>query len=231
MKKISILATILMAIIFGTAEAQNVSIWKDGECVARIANADSIVFENDIIEPAATTGELNGHEWVQLWEGGVRFATMNLGAGKISGSLTACGGTPYSWEAAQETAGEWGDGWRLPTADELRGIQQNCDLTWYDGEENKYLGGATAGVLIAGRGAYADNEVFMPAAGFEYFGLMMNENYMGCWWTCDDAGADYPTDAMFFGGMYDDWEGGVYANVDQCYKTYGYNVRFVCDPE
>ncbi len=52
----------------------------------------------------------------------------------------------------------WGGAWRMPTGRELSDLCSKCDLTW------TMLNGVK-GYVFRGRGAYASNSIFLPAAG------------------------------------------------------------------
>ena len=53
---------------------------------------------------------------------------------------------------------QWGWHWRIPTIQELDELCKNCDWIW------KTMNGV-GGYVIQGRGDYASNRVFLPAAG------------------------------------------------------------------
>lgn len=63
----------------------------------------------------------------------------------------------------------WGDGWRMPTKQELIDLRDKCNRTW-----TKMNG--VQGYVIRGKGTYASASIFLPAAGF------------GGWTTFDYAG-------------------------------------------
>ena len=99
----------------------------------------------------ASTGELNGYEWVDLGLS-VRWATCNVGASVPSGY-----GDYYAWgeietktEYTEETSltygvelgdisgnsqydaatANWGEGWRMPTEHEFEELFDECDWEW-----------------------------------------------------------------------------------------------------
>ena len=71
------------------------------------------------------------------------------------GWITADGVLALEHDAAHV---HWGDDWRMPTEDELSALYNNCDWTWTT------LNGVN-GYIVKGRGAYASNSIFLPAAG------------------------------------------------------------------
>ena len=52
----------------------------------------------------------------------------------------------------------WGNGWRMPTKVEFEDLINNCDWVWTTMNNVK-------GYIARGRGAYASNSIFLPAAG------------------------------------------------------------------
>ncbi|MBR6733013.1 MAG: InlB B-repeat-containing protein [Kiritimatiellae bacterium] len=52
----------------------------------------------------------------------------------------------------------WGGGWRMPTDQELRDLNNNCDWTWTT------LNGIN-GYVVKGKGAYVSANIFLPCAG------------------------------------------------------------------
>ena len=70
-----------------------------------------------------------------------------------------------SYDAARAT---WCGWWRMPTKSELEGLVENCDWEWQEGtvgvSEGEFV--VSAGYLVKGRGNYAGEEIFLPAAGY-----------------------------------------------------------------
>lgn len=54
---------------------------------------------------------------------------------------------------------QWGGGWRMPTFQELMDLCSYCDWTWTT------MSNGVNGYVIRGRGTYAFNSIFLPAAG------------------------------------------------------------------
>ena len=130
------------------------------------------------------------YDKVQLWEGGPYWATTNIGSEKpedygyyfqwgdtvgykrVDGKWVASDGsnsnsslsggiasTPSVLAPEQDAANiHWGDGWRMPTNAEFETLNKNCDWTWTTKNGIK-------GYIVKGRGAYASNSIFLPAAG------------------------------------------------------------------
>ena len=68
----------------------------------------------------------------------------------------------------------WGDLWRTPTKDELGLLVNNCSYTWYAKGNTEYNG--VAGFKFTGKGEYAENSIFIPAAVYYVYGTHYNEN-------------------------------------------------------
>lgn len=68
-----------------------------------------------------------------------------------------CGvGGYYDWGNNIESTA-WGSTWRMPTKSELEALIANCTCTW---------DGTKKGLLCTGKGDYASNSIFLPAAGY-----------------------------------------------------------------
>ena len=121
--------------------------------------------------------------WVQLWENGPKFATINVGVTSTSatginlyGGLYRWGGTnnmrsntsasddhntgsadlTHTGDDPTDTATNlWGSNWRMPTQTELQGLIDNCTWSTF-----------SSGYTITGKDAYTSNSIFLPAAGY-----------------------------------------------------------------
>lgn len=67
----------------------------------------------------------------------------------------------------------WGDGWRLPTAEEMRELKQKCRWEWQNNQQNK-------GYKVIGANG---NDIFLPAAGYKQGMNVIWNQGMGCYWT------------------------------------------------
>lgn len=145
--------------------------------------------------PAMISGVKRQVNWVQLWQNGPKFAEFNVGATAINeygglypwGGLydqgedyyTDCGPLPSERDVATQ---KWGANWRMPTHAELTDLMNRCTSTWV----TSYDGTRTPGQVFRGKGDYAENSIFLPAAGsyttyhgFEAIGKD------GCYWSSD----------------------------------------------
>ena len=127
----------------------------------------------------ATSGELNGHTWVDLGlPSGLKWATMNVGANYeadyrewyawgMTRTTNSYGTSFYdyydsmtiptnisgtSYDVARQ---KWGSSWRIPTFLEFKELYDNCTFEWTT------LSGNHGGLFTGPNG----NTIFMPAAG------------------------------------------------------------------
>ena len=56
-------------------------------------------------------------------------------------------------------AKQWGDDWRLPKVSELKNLVELCSWSWTTNN-------GVAGFSVVGKGLYAGNSIFLPAAGW-----------------------------------------------------------------
>lgn len=172
---------------------------------------------NDELEPTTTAfgrgtaqamigGVKQRVNWVQLWQGGPKFAEFNVGATAINeyGGLYAwgglynqgddyypdCGPLPSNRDVATQ---KWGPNWRMPTKDELKDLMNTCTAKW----TNNYQGTGKSGQIFTGKGEYAENSIFLPAAGSytSYHGFEA-VGQDGCYWTSDSK-----TNLIEYGGI------------------------------
>ena len=142
---------------------------------------------------AKATG-IGNVRWIQLWENGPKFAEYNVGV--TDGKAESYGGY-YSWGGSEasntkdantgteklgsteDTATKlWGSKWRMPTNAELDALvnNENCTCEWTNvGEVN--------GCKITGKGDYASNSIFLPAAGYYPRGILTDIGDMCYYWS------------------------------------------------
>ncbi|MBQ0061321.1 MAG: hypothetical protein KBT15_06070, partial [Bacteroidales bacterium] len=178
--------------------------------------------------------------WVQLWEGGPKFAAYNVGV--TDGNPASYGGY-YTWGGTidkdparsnyrdgdtlpeeYDTATQlWGSNWRMPTSDELQGLIDNCDV-----EKNVVIGNHI-GTRFTGKGAYADYSLYLPATG-----RCQYVNVGGDYAITPDEWVGYYWSTNKYSGFYVAW--GLYQNKETIVVTfqqqdYGYSVRAVVKEE
>ena len=184
MKKLFLTLIALAATM--SINAQIVKIMNGDQLVVRhkVPNGGKVVFEKapdlGIKGKAERTGGIEVN-WVQLWEGGPRFAEYNVGAANNKaedygayysfGKITTDKDNYYNGNMAltgdDDTATKlWGDNWRMPTKKEFEALinNENCTCTWIANYEGKDVNG----LLCTGKAgtAFAANSVFLPAAGY-----------------------------------------------------------------
>ena len=174
----------------------------------------------------------NKVKWVQLWEGGPKFAEFNVGAK----SATEYGGY-YCWGGSidkdpngvykfgtdaltgtNDTATKlWGSSWRMPTQAELEALlnSNNCTVQW-TGNNN---GTGVNGLLCTGKDAYSSNSVFLPAAGFCRHGNVNGGGDGGNYWSSTTIGSDDACNLQFGSGSQ---RVSYYSD-----RVWGYSVRAV----
>ena len=166
--------------------------------------------------------------WVQLWAGGPKFAEFNVGA--ANNKAEDYGGY-YCWGSSinmdknywfkdgvsdlkdkDDTATNlWGGNWRMPTKAELDDLLANCDVAWTTSNGVK-------GRKFTGKGDYASNSVFLPAAGYFITGIVHGYGNYANYWSSTPSGSDYAYFLVFASNSYD---------VVYDYRHLGYSVRAV----
>ena len=129
-------------------------------------------------QPTTINGVEYGIKWIQLWEGGPKFAECNVGFTELKAEDY---GGYYTWGGSVDVFGStgapayntgtvpltgdsdtatklWGSKWRMPTEAELDALFEKCDVV------NKVFN-HVYGVCFKGKGDYAPNYLFLPYAG------------------------------------------------------------------
>ena len=110
---------------------------------------------------------------------------------------------------------QWGDGWRMPTSDELYGLSYNCDWTWTT------MNGVT-GFILRGRGAFASNSIFLPDTGYGFDTTLMGASFY--WWSSDPYSnpyLDFDRYAQYY--YYDPVRH--YDRIDYRARCFGHTIR------
>ena len=102
----------------------------------------------------------------------------------------------------------WGEGWRMPTQAEFQELIDNTTMTWTQ------QGGVNGFLFSAANG----NSLFLPAAGYRWYGELYNVGGNGDYWS-SSLGTDYPYLAWDFYFDSDNDDMGSY------YRYNGFTVR------
>ena len=178
---------------------------------------------------------VNGHEYVDLaLPSGLKWATCNVGASKpeACGSYFAWGETKPKDEyisANSLTYGKeiddisgnvqydaatanWGEGWRMPTKDEIQELIDNCDWEWT--KQNKVKGYKVTGVN--------GNSIFIPETGYWNGSTFYSGGCIGsCYWSSSvPSGNSYAYYLSFSSSSH-------YRSNNNRY--YGYSIRPVIE--
>ena len=88
---------------------------------------------------------------------------------------------------------KWGGGWRMPTYQEVKGLNSNCDWTWTT------MNGVN-GYIVRGRGDYASNSIFLPCAGYAAYGTSLYYSGSGgyYWSSVPHSGSRNNADGLSF---------------------------------
>ncbi len=178
------------------------------------------------------TGTLNGHDWVDLGlPSGTRWATCNVGS-----TTPECYGDYFAWgetstktiytednytytgnpitlpTSADAATANWGNGWRMPTREEMDELYRNCTREWTtqnDVNGEKFIGPN-------------GNSIFLPAAGYRHDGDLDNASSRGYYWlsSLSTNYSRYAFNFIFDSGNCDLYNGS---------RVNGLSVRPVCD--
>ena len=99
----------------------------------------------------------------------------------------------------------------MPTKDELKGLIDNCNVEWTT------VGGVN-GRKFTGKGAYASNSVFLPAAGSCYLGSVSGQGSDGWYWSSTPYGIGDANFLNFFSNV---------QNMSVNNRNGGFSVRAV----
>lgn len=170
-------------------------------------------------------------KWVQLWKDGPKFAEYNVGAS----SVTQYGGL-YNWGSSKDNDGPfdynegddvltgaddtatnlWGNNWRMPRKSELNALLANCNIEWTD----DYKESGKAGQIFTGKGDYASNSIFLPAAGEHYNDIPPTRGLAGYYRASTPSGSNSAFILYFY------LSDAAYVYADD-YRFHGYSVRAV----
>ena len=193
--------TLLALVGTMSMNAQIINVYDGDQLVLkhRVMNSGKVVFEAVPVFPfgqgeAEATG-IGIVKWIQLWDGGPKFAEYNVGV--TDGKAESYGGY-YAWGGSKSKADDhntdesnlsctgdnitdtatklWGSKWRMPTKEELDSLLAKCTVEWTN------VNGLN-GCKFTGKGDYSSNSVFLPAAGHCNDGKVGFQDYSGDYWS------------------------------------------------
>ena len=175
-------------------------------------------------------GVLNGHEYVDLGlPSGTKWATCNVGANTPEGygHYFPWGGTRFNDQfyyytdltttlpsSADAATAYWGDGWRMPTKEEME------ELLYYCYEKDATLNDIDGILFTSPKNG---NSIFLPFAGV----LMYEAGSYGYYWSSSAAGDATNSYAINLSIGHLSYYGGV--GVEQQGKLNEFSVRPVCN--
>ncbi len=138
--------------------------------------------------------------------------TYNKGIATLQseGWITADGVLAPAHDAAHV---HWGGEWRMPTVQELSGLDIKCDWTWTT------MNGVQ-GYLVKGKGGYTSASIFLPCAGGgDGTSLLIAGSYGSAWSSVPDSGSSYGYTCNLYFNSSDHGANGL------SYRNYGRSVR------
>ena len=200
-----------------------------------VLKAVTVMFSAALVFTSCTTGNHNGHEWVDLGLS-VKWATCNVATSGPSwyGDYYAWGEIETKMEYTEENSvtygvvlddisgnpqydaatANWGEGWRMPTEKEYGELLNECDWEWTS------LDGVTGYKVIGPNG----NSIFLPAAGYKISSTPQESTY-GSFWGSTPAGGTIGAYAL----NYEVFDSSLYFEVGWFGREWGRSVRPVTD--
>ena len=126
---------------------------------------------------------------------------------RSEGWITSAGVLAPAHDAAHV---KWGGSWRMPTFQEFSDLNSKCDWTWTARNGVK-------GYIVRGRGAYASNSIFLPAAGIGGGASRSNAGSYGYYWSSVPASdyVDYARCLYFYSSDHNAYGGYRYRDGGQ----------------
>lgn len=181
--------------VMTTKTDQDIDVVRNTIYPIAFVGSKTITDEAPVSESAGIAG--NKVKWIQLWDGGPKFAEYNVGV--TDGKAESAGGY-YKWGSNVDKGGSahagsdisgydtatnlWGENWRMPTNAEFEELISNCDVEAVN-EDSKFLG-----CKFTGRGVYAYNSVLIPAVGLCTSDGVNGIGYHGNYWSSTPDGSN-----------------------------------------
>ena len=164
--------------------------------VAYAVNSKGEVVSEPVVFTTEANDEVIEYEYVDLGlPSGVKWAMHNVGTtypeghgdyfawGEIEPKATYESGNCSSYNQDlgdisgnplyDAAAAKWGNGWRMPTLEEMYELTQECTWTWV--EDNGIVGYKVTSKTNG-------NHIFLPAAGFRVNDQLIDEDFFGYYW-------------------------------------------------
>lgn len=164
--------------------------------VAYAVNSKGEVVSEPVIFTTEANDEVIEYEYVDLGlPSGVKWAMHNVGTtypeghgdhfawGEIEPKATYESGNCSSYyqdlgdisgnPLYDAAAAKWGNGWRMPTLEEMYELTQECTWTWV--EDNGIVGYKVTSKTNG-------NHIFLPAAGFRVNDQLLDKDFFGYYW-------------------------------------------------
>lgn len=164
--------------------------------VAYAVNSKGEVVSEPVIFTTEANDEVIEYEYVDLGlPSGVKWAMHNVGTtypeghgdhfawGEIEPKATYESGNCSSYNQDlgdisgnplyDAAAAKWGNGWRMPTLEEMYELTQECTWTWV--EDNGIVGYKVTSKTNG-------NHIFLPAAGFRVNDQLIDKDFFGYYW-------------------------------------------------
>lgn len=216
MKKVLFTLVALIATMSMNAQVK-VTVMKisDGETPCGAFNVKptmKVTFEKVAITGTEKRNDNIDVNWVQLWEGGPKFAEYNVGATKEEDY-----GDYFSWGALESKSAEnyntkqkdltgdtdtatklWGDKWCMPTKEDLKGLLENCNVEW----TADYNDSGIKGYVFMGKDEYKSVHIFFPAAGYYENGQAHLDDNANYWTSSVEVDKDEPNNNNYAYDMF-----------------------------
>ena len=164
--------------------------------VAYAVNSKGEVVSEPVVFTTEANDEVIEYEYVDLGlPSGVKWAMHNVGTtypeghgdhfawGEIEPKATYESGNCSSYyqdlgdisgnPLYDAAAAKWGNGWRMPTLEEMYELTQECTWTWV--EDNGIVGYKVTSKTNG-------NHIFLPAAGFRVNDQLLDKDFFGYYW-------------------------------------------------
>ena len=132
--------------------------------------------------------EARCNHWIDGKSAGYDWESYSLCNGTSSTMNKYCTNSEYGYvdnktalERTHDAASaNWGGSWRMPTAEELTWLRDNCTWAWQD----DYNATGVKGMLVTSNvSGYTSNSIFLPAAGFRDKIILNSAGTYGYYWS------------------------------------------------